>query len=232
MERESSKVSGYALPKPNIKILYEVVQGSSDVGSKDLAEVLQRTGISRRVPEGFHDARAGNKSLQDERQTFTRDGGKVPGFTSSVVPTLEEQMIMEHRPSAEHAYGSPIEEDIEKEAKEDAGASSGDLRDETGLLYGAPADAQPGADDQHPHASGVKSDADGEEKRAPHVRSILRRHLGAKLGHNPWTLPTPTPKIDPDGFEDPVCDAFWKDVWVASAVHNVCLHIFFLAACV
>ena len=37
-----------------------------------------------------------------------------------------------------------------------------------------------------------------------------------------WAVPTHRPQIDPDIFEDPVADAFWKDAWVASAVHNVC----------
>jgi hypothetical protein len=38
-----------------------------------------------------------------------------------------------------------------------------------------------------------------------------------------WAVPTCRPQIDPDMFEDPVTDAFWKDAWVASAVHNVCI---------
>ncbi|EMD31689.1 hypothetical protein CERSUDRAFT_59668, partial [Gelatoporia subvermispora B] len=42
----------------------------------------------------------------------------------------------------------------------------------------------------------------------------------------PWTLPTPTPKVDPDGFEDPICDRFWKDVWLACAVHNIYRKVF------
>ena len=43
------------------------------------------------------------------------------------------------------------------------------------------------------------------------------------MGSKTWTLPTPRPKVDPDGFEDPVCDEFWKGVWLASAAHNVSL---------
>lgn len=36
-----------------------------------------------------------------------------------------------------------------------------------------------------------------------------------------WSLPTPTPKINPQGFEDPISDSFWKKVWLACAAHNV-----------
>ena len=64
-------------------------------------------------------------------------------------------------------------------------------------------------------------DADEEEEKAPGTRAILRKHLTAKLGNKQWQLPTPTPHVDPYGFEDPISDAFWKDVWVACAVHNV-----------
>ena len=94
---------------------------------------------------------------------------------------------------------------------------------ETGELYGAPADASIDAshDDQPPHARASKTDADEEEEKAPGARSTLRKHLAAKLGNKQWQLPTRTPHVDPYGFEDPICDAFWKDVWLASAVHNV-----------
>lgn len=94
---------------------------------------------------------------------------------------------------------------------------------ETGELYGAPADASVDEkhDDQPPHARAGKTDADEEEEKAPGARSLLRKHLTAKLGNKQWQLPTPAPNVDPYGFEDPISDHFWKDVWVASAVHNV-----------
>ncbi|EEB93108.1 hypothetical protein MPER_08284 [Moniliophthora perniciosa FA553] len=40
------------------------------------------------------------------------------------------------------------------------------------------------------------------------------------MGNKVWTVPTPRPRVDPNGFADPVSDAFWKNVWVASAVYN------------
>lgn len=34
-------------------------------------------------------------------------------------------------------------------------------------------------------------------------------------------MPLPTPKIDPMGLNDPLDETFWKETWVAVAVHNV-----------
>jgi phospholipase D1/2 len=33
-------------------------------------------------------------------------------------------------------------------------------------------------------------------------------------------MPTPTPIIEADKFADPLVDSFWKDQWIATAVHN------------
>ena len=55
-----------------------------------------------------------------------------------------------------------------------------------------------------------------EEKGPLRGRSTLRGRR-----RKTWALPTPTPVVDLEGFEDPVCDGFWKNMWVACAVHNV-----------
>jgi phospholipase D1/2 len=98
-----------------------------------------------------------------------------------------------------------------------------EAREDNGDLYGAPADASQSAktDDQPPHARSGIDDADEQEQAAPSARAILRKTLASKLGSKTWTLPTPTPHVDPDGFEDPVSNEFWNNVWVACAVHNV-----------
>lgn len=62
------------------------------------------------------------------------------------------------------------------------------------------------------------SDVD-EEKAISAVRSTLRKNAGSK--YTPWTVPLPRPKVNAKDFEDPISNAFWKDTWVASAVHNV-----------
>ncbi|TFY80125.1 hypothetical protein EWM64_g3885 [Hericium alpestre] len=201
--------------------LRQVLHGSGNVGSKNISIALKKVGIKHDTPDP---ARAADLTFQEERQTYTREGEKVPGFTSTTVPTLEEMTVAEHRPPRNQAYGSPIMEDPEKEAAEEAAHADAKLAD--GQEYGAPADAATSlaTDDQPPETrtAGDKSDLDAEDQKAPRARSLLRKHLVTPggQGQGPWTLPTPTPKIDPDGFEDPVCDEFWKNVWVAAAVHN------------
>ncbi|TFY72827.1 hypothetical protein EVG20_g164 [Dentipellis fragilis] len=197
---------------------WQVLHGSGDVGSKNLSQGLHKLGLKRDVPN----ARAADKTLEEERQTFTHEGEKVPGFTSSVVPTLEEKIVAEHFPPTDRTYGTPTKESLKEEEQEKSGLAPPEARLANEQLYGAPADAAPSVqeDDQPPEAKAGKSDADREEQQAPRARSILRKHLLAPGGQGPWTLPTPKPKVVAEGFEDPVCDEFWKNVWVAAAVHN------------
>lgn len=95
-------------------------------------------------------------------------------------------------------------------------------------MFGAPANAHdyddaPPTKDRHPVH---KDDAGGykpskKEEEAVKARKTLRKHLNARVGMSPWTMPTPTPKINPNRFHDPLDETFWKDMWVAVAVHNV-----------
>ncbi len=222
------------------------MQATGEVASNDAAKVLRKMGVKS---HGW-DATAGDQYLDAERTMPTRAGGTKPGFPSSVVPTLEEKTVAEHRPKDPES-GVPI-----LDALEDGQAGNDDTRKdpnghaqnghanakeheptearvETGELYGAPADASIDAwhDNQPPHARASRTDADSEEGRAPEARSTLRKHLTAKLGNKQWTLPTPTPHVDPYGFEDPICDQFWKDTWVASAAHNVSVFDLFMTVC-
>ncbi|TFK81830.1 phospholipase D [Polyporus arcularius HHB13444] len=213
----------------------QVMQATGEVASNDAAKVLRKMGVKS---HGW-DATAGDQYLDAERTMPTRAGGTKPGFPSSVVPTLEEKTVAEHRPKDPES-GVPIldaledgqagNDDTRKDQNGHAQNGHADAKEheptearvETGELYGAPADASIDAwhDNQPPHARASRTDADSEEGRAPEARSTLRKHLTAKLGNKQWTLPTPTPHVDPYGFEDPICDQFWKDTWVASAAHN------------
>lgn len=152
---------------------------------------------------------------------YNREGQKVSGFPSSVVPTLEEKIVAEILPPASQAVGHPLESELQN----DAGGpnQTEEARMPDGELFGAPANAAPNShmDSEPPHARGPVNDATEEENELPRVRSLLRKHVNAKMGQKAWALPTPTPRVDPDGFEDPVCDEFWKNVWLACAVHNV-----------
>lgn len=102
-------------------------------------------------------------------------------------------------------------------------STAAEARVDNGELYGAPADASrdPKTDDQPPHAVSGKNDATEMEEKAVHARAEIRKHLSTKFNPKVWTLPTPTPNVEPHGFEDPISDEFWKKVWVACAVHNV-----------
>jgi phospholipase D1/2 len=222
------------------------IYGTGDLGVNFVTKGLHRVGIR---PAEVN-ATSSDDALDEERMNYTRQGEKEPGFASAMVPTMEEKTVAEHRPPTSQAEDSPIGDELEhrkSDANENtsAGREAGEkpsgvinpaqetpaepngtvqeARTPDGDLYGAPADASKSAktDDQPPHARSGVDDADEQEQAAPGARTILRKHLNANLGSKMWSLPTPTPKVDPQGFEDPVSDEFWKNVWVACAVHNV-----------
>ncbi|KAI6030532.1 hypothetical protein F5J12DRAFT_903003 [Pisolithus orientalis] len=163
------------------------------------------------------------EALREERTTFTPEGEQVPGFASAVVPTLEEQTINEGRPPSAQAESSPLGENLVKRDQPEMG---GDDPPEAHIsddqAYAAPTNASKSAltDDAVPHMHSGTKGASEEEQHAPRGRSNSQKHLAGTLGNKTWTLPTPAPHIAPDYFEDPICDKFWKNVWVACAVHN------------
>ncbi len=71
-----------------------------------------------------------------------------------------------------------------------------------------------------------KNDNDGDEQKAQRARNLWRKYPNVKLGSSSRTVPTQKPKFDADSFEDPLCDEFWEDIWVTSAVHNVGVYRF------
>lgn len=198
----------------------QALLGTENDAAKDTGYYLQKAGI---LPDHIN-ATVDDKDLKEERQTYTRDGDKEPGFTSSIVPTIEEKTILENYHLQGKTNGITSVAD-NNDVVEDSGPPEARVHDGSQELYGAPANAMPGPqmDDQPPHARDAKNDpiadATEEEKAAVHARKIVRKQLEAGVS-SPWTLPTPTPHVDPHGFEDPVCDAFWKHTWVACAVHN------------
>lgn len=189
------------------------------------------------------------KGEAEEREDYDMDGNKREGFADSVVPTLEERTIFERRPSATHANGEPLfdlleegETGTEESAPREATVPSAVKEKDTVLdedpdaskhgvpkirgspsdkeeKFGAPANAVDG-DDALPNKDTDRSDETKNNQMAIKARQTLRKHLSAKIGVSPWTMPTPTPKINPNRFHDPLDDTFWKDMWVATAVHN------------
>ncbi|KAJ3856607.1 phospholipase D [Lentinula lateritia] len=235
-----------ALLRDGIDGFRQALHATGEAGSQEKNEILHKLGLSKDTA-----GKATNAALREERQMFTRDGEKVEGFPSSIVPTLEEKTVMEHRPPGVEADDEPTADKLSegtisgsdgKSKKEDSSTdgslSKGDsilqnrsnteVTNETSEdprvddeLLGAPANASisPQIDTQPPQARSHVDDADEQERAAPRARSVIRKQLTSKLGSK-WTLPTPRPKVDPQAFDDPICDVFWKNVWVASAVHN------------
>ncbi len=200
-----------------------MVYGSQEAGSRTGGKVLNKLHVDREAT-----ADVGDKTLHEERTTFTREGDKVPGFASAVVPTLEEKAVEEQLSASEDGLEShPELQDSESEAGASHTSSNGapaQPRTPNGDLFGAPADASRSAktDDQPPHSRSGVDDSTEEERAAPRARSTIRRQLASKLGSKTWTVTAKRPHVDPDAFEDPVSDSFWKEVWVACAVYNVC----------
>ncbi|GAW06506.1 phospholipase D [Lentinula edodes] len=181
-----------ALLRDGIDGFRQALHATGEAGSQEKKEILHKLGLSRDTA-----GKATNAALREERQMFTRDGEKVEGFPSSIVPTLEEKTVMEHRPPGAEADDKPIADKLKFTFKGRFNSSE---------------------HIQHRARSHV-DDADEQERAAPRARSMIRKQLTSKLGSK-WTLPTPRPKVDPQAFDDPICDVFWKDVWVASSVHN------------
>ena len=177
-----------------------VVHGAEDLGSQGLSKA------------GLESERAANATLA-EKHARTREASNVPSFTDSPVPTLEEKILAEH---GLPVYGTSVVKSPEGGASElDRGAPA-DARVDSRHLSGA--SFAPETDIQPLQARVGKRDADAEALRA---RGTLRKQLNTKPGQSSWTILTPKPKYDANSFEDPVSDEFWKDIWVACAVHNV-----------
>lgn len=171
---------------------------------------MRKTGLKTKGA----DATAADKSLEEERKTFNTDGKKEHGFTSSVVPTLEEKLIAETQ--LDHSHEAHTNGDANPAENGHADPTEAKADDE---LMGAPANSDPKHDD---HVPGTRRESHSEiEEKAVEARGVLRKQLGSKFSTKTWAVPTPTPHVDPHGFEDPVCEEFWKRTWVACAVHNV-----------
>ncbi|KAG6810809.1 hypothetical protein H0H92_010253 [Tricholoma furcatifolium] len=198
----------------------QAVHTAGENASKGTKKSLQNMGIGKQSISPV----VGDDTLIAERKTFTREGQQVPGFTSAIVPTLEEKVVAEQQLASEQINDSFSQHvHVSDDTAPSGGrrltiSQNGDAlpRTDDGTLYGAPADAStdPRTDVEPPHPQSGINDANEEEQAAVEARATIRRSF------NTWKLKTPRPKVVVNGFEDPICDAFWKDVWVASAVHN------------
>ncbi|TFK73598.1 phospholipase D [Pluteus cervinus] len=166
---------------------------TSEADNDDASPVLRRTGSAHDLSNQL----VGDKTPQEERTRYAPGGMMEFGFASSVVPTLEEQTTPALVDKVDGLPTSPQTENGDPAI--------------SGLPFPSRDDAQYSADSKptHPDTKGL----DDEDR-------IYNRKHSTKSAHKGWAVPVLKPVVDPAGFEDPIADAFWKDVWVASAVHN------------
>ena len=153
--------------------------------------------------------------------TYSREGKKEPSFASAIVPTVEETVVQERLLPASQAESRPLKDKLEHRL----GGYVDPVEKHTadGEAYGlALASRNPQTDDKSSHTDSGVHDVDEHEKTATATRSLLRK-LASNVGSRTWAVPASGPHVDPEGFEDPISDAFWKNVWIACAENNVCI---------
>ncbi|KAG1884901.1 phospholipase D [Suillus subluteus] len=159
-------------------------------------------------------------TLEEGCMTYSHEGKKEPGLASAIVPTVEEAVVKDHLLPASQAENPRLKYKLEHRLGENSDTVEKHTAD--GEAYSAPALASrnPQADDKPPHLESGANDPDELEKTAPGTRALLRKHPASKVGNKTWGVLNPPPHVDPEGFEDPISDAFWNNVWNACATHN------------
>ncbi|EAU85909.2 SPO14 [Coprinopsis cinerea okayama7 len=208
------------------------VRGGADALSLGCTKGMQTVGLKDAGPAAQD---ATTEALEEERKDFEAGGSKRTGFASSAVPTLEEKTIMENRPRKEsstrrfnphHIQQDIIEEErpqdieiSENGGTERTGSSAKTSTDDFVLLEPPPSRTRSRSNTRLEAGGSTtpRASLDQDDRNPADVRSILRKNMSIKSN---WTVPTTRPQISFDDFEDPICDKFWKDKWVASAVHN------------
>jgi phospholipase D1/2 len=198
--------------------------------SNKAEETLRKLGFSQRsIAQGSKE-----KALANERKDFNYPGHLETGFASSVVPTEKaiveqwslKQVDEDHDNSAIRNQNQTIGESPADQSNcigyENGGPRSSDVCTDSSVETGIFVNAKlPSIDNEAPSWS-LKSDVSEEEQAPVGAKATIRDNRGSKFGRkNAWTLKTTKPQVDPQDFEDPISDAFWKNIWVASAVHNV-----------
>ncbi len=169
------------------------------------------------------DQNVGNTTLEKERQDFVPDGKEKPGFASSEVPTIEERIIAEKRPqtpqlSCTTHQSDPKHEDHQPSDRTAKEVNSADAPEAQMMENQEP--ATNGSSLNNEHRVSFDSKQEKEEQEGSSRQGTIRRQRTSK-SKNKWTVPIPRPRVETDGFEDPISDAFWKDTWIASAAYNV-----------
>lgn len=226
--------SGFAssvVPTLEEKTLYERRPSASHANGQPLF------GMEDAIPEeaeghyGQTNAQSGQQNVQNGQQNAQGGQQNTQGGASTIKEATVPKEDKEAMNPEYNIRGGPAT--LKQTAKE-ALHSHGDLHkikeatvpkdDEKAVhelqnkteKFGVPA----GGDEQDTEVPRDDDDFFPEEQKAVDARKLLRKHLSAKVSANPWNMPTPTPKIDPNRFHDPLDERFWNHMWVAVAVHN------------
>jgi phospholipase D1/2 len=158
-------------------------------------------------------------SSLEERMTYSREGKKELRLASVTVSTVEKAVDQERLSPASQAENPPLKDKLQHRLSEKFDPVEKRTADGEAYNPHALASRNPQTDHKPPHLELGTNDLDELEKISPGTRA-LRKHLSSKVGNKPWAVPTPAPHVDPEGFEDPISDAFWENVWKACATHN------------
>ncbi|WVQ80598.1 hypothetical protein IAT38_002703 [Cryptococcus sp. DSM 104549] len=191
-------------------------EGSKAKGfASSMVPTLEEKTIFERRPDEVHAKGQPLFNLQDQEESETGSSdaiGQGPNGEGKDAPK-------EAQVPGEAKKNNLLTDDDPKASKSGVPRLGGTPNDKE--LFGAPANAPADNDDVPTHGTERSADRDDSEAAAAlKARKTLRKHLSAKVQVSPWSMPTPTPKINPNRFHDPLDERFWKDMWVATAVHN------------
>lgn len=205
-----SKTSGHTragdFVKSGLNGIKQVGVGIGEDISGVASKELHKAGLKR---EG-HEPHVGDAILRAERKDFTAEGNERTGFASSEVPTIEERTIVDGRPPSSQADSANPEPNCTNPILDSSEKYNGVDPPKKDVCNSTKSNA---TDDPLGHQP------DGEDRNGASSTSIMWKHQASKP-RTKWTVPIRRPHVDPDGFEDPISDAFWKNVWVASTAYN------------
>jgi phospholipase D1/2 len=139
-------------------------------------------------------------------------------FSDFTVPTLEEETVMGQRAAGKQDNSnklSTVQDEISGDGGDRQVEGSLGAKTNDNALFGAPADAsKPDVDNtSSPRHTPLNEEGQEEPESRPKINNTAK--------HGVRSPSTRRPEVGQDAFEDPICDTFWQDIWVASAVYNV-----------
>nr|AEG78581.1 SPO14 [Cryptococcus gattii] len=194
---------------------YQPEGGTSKIFASSIVPTLEEKTIFERQP----DAQATNsKRLFDLQEEHEQQGGQdICGTEIGGGEELSEAEVP--RETKEHAIMFNGDS-----TAQNSGVTGLQIGPSDKELFGISANTSSSNDDMPMRVNDRESEDERKGIEEGHAalkaRKILRKHLNAKIQVSPWSMPTPTPDINPNGFHDPLDEKFWRNMWVAIAVHN------------